>query len=821
MEEIAIRALVKSLLMCSALFKGPQPNLAELRLFEFKDGGILMETLDWNERLVPKPIEFNGTIEGVNLQMVVKGDAIELGGQVTVKESDGNRVHCPVAGDANAVRIVTTPDDCSIHFYVYRIKDKLYGIANKRRKVAAIFDLDGERMEMKEIPVVVDGNLGLNQAGGTYVYKDGDGKCQEMPVGSLALNWTPYSCNKVKISLVANQESAWYHVQYLQVMHDCELASFIPKNELKNVYVRFLYENVSLLSLSPAPSTERSGRVTYEEQLYIAIGVLSIVAFLLFLAIVLAYWFNRKTVAARSRRFRRPKTPEQKQVNPNVEVPHFVLQELTDEEDMGDEEDEENPLDTLPTMALNEGEIVHDDSLQLDLPTLIDLGTHRYTHVGHLGSGSYGTVHEYKAEHGDKDAVAVKFQPTTTPTEKQRAKGEFMLIRKIRLYAGSDPYVLLVLDVGQYPNYVFFVSPLYELCMQEAVDGILRRATYAQKLNACYQMLLGILDLQRLGYAHNDIKPANYMQRRRTENKIVLCDFGMAKKFGSKRLPGRGTLLFMPITALRGDLVSMVDDLNSWFYVYCVVVCGGIPYSPPTNRDLPYQQLVQTYLKAQLEGVPRFRTDFEDREIIGTLRELIWNKPPGDTIDMNAVKKTLDELQIKFQFSYMDPWWDVPPEETTKGESVATEVGVKSEIKSTMTESEAGTRDEPMKPEENKAELVKPQEKRVVSRKAGARKAVSKKAESTKPEEKKAENTKREEKKAENTKREEKKAHSTEEPTKPEEEKAESTKPEEEKAESAKLDEKKTEPKRLGGQKSRARNPAGATNSGSEPMILE
>uniref|UniRef100_A0A1I7SG93 Uncharacterized protein n=2 Tax=Bursaphelenchus xylophilus TaxID=6326 RepID=A0A1I7SG93_BURXY len=256
MEEAAIKALVNSLLMCSALFDGPTPNMAELKVLEYKDRGIWMQTRNWSGSLELSRIPFSGsTIEGANLQMVVDGDRIELGGQVTHRDSEGSSVKCPVAGDTNGIRVVTRSSSCDVNFHVYRIKDRLYGIARKASRYTYIFSLGGSEIEKREIPVVVDERLGINQIKGTYVYKDGLGTCQEVTVGSLTTSWEPRSCNDEKITLVPNETSGWHHVQYLQIVHNCELDPAIPRDELKNVYVRFMH-------VPPKPKARRRGLLT-------------------------------------------------------------------------------------------------------------------------------------------------------------------------------------------------------------------------------------------------------------------------------------------------------------------------------------------------------------------------------------------------------------------------------------------------------------------------------------------------------------------------------------------------------------------------------
>uniref|UniRef100_A0A1I7RU20 Protein kinase domain-containing protein n=1 Tax=Bursaphelenchus xylophilus TaxID=6326 RepID=A0A1I7RU20_BURXY len=264
--------------------------------------------------------------------------------------------------------------------------------------------------------------------------------------------------------------------------------------------------------------------------------------------------------------------------------------------------------------------------------------------------------------------------------EMERAKQEVALLeffrdcRKAHPKDYEDWHLVGAGDWGHYPNLYFYVMPLYERSIQDVLND-LPNAKYGQKLNVCYQMLQGILELQRLGYAHGDLKPANYMQKKLDEIKLYIVGFGFVQKFGAKRPAGCGTLEYMSLPALRGQEVSMVDDMQSWFHCCVVVLTGEFAYSRPTPDET--EGLVELYLKAQTEDVPQFPS--KDDEIIAMLRNLIWDKPPGNTIDMAAVLKTLDEFRVKFEFNYTDPWWDsLPTEKPSSAKSETTKKSKKS-----------------------------------------------------------------------------------------------------------------------------------------------
>ncbi|CAD5235592.1 unnamed protein product [Bursaphelenchus xylophilus] len=653
MEETAIQALVNSLLMCSALFDGPTPNMAELKVLEYKDGEIWMQTRNWNGSLELSRIPFSGPIlmNGANLQMVVDGDRIELGGHVNTKSDIGNTVQCPVAGDTNGIRMVTRPTMCDNDYFVYRIKDRLYGIGRHAYRYTFIFSLGGSVIEEKKIPIEGDDDFGVNQAKGTYVYTNDHGDCKEVTVGPLTTSWEPHSCDGEKITLVANEASGWHHVQYLQVVHNCELNPTVPRDKLKNVYVRFMHV--------PPKRTAARRRGLLTERGKVLVGLSAGFLGVVLIAFVgsAPFWYKWSPWGGAWRREKKP-------------VPNTGLEK--DGWSSNRDRDDDAPRDSYGNVDCNlrmRRKSIHDipkvldlkdsfrdEDLGLLLPQTI-FGGARYRHVAALSHGRMSVVHKYRMN--DEAFVAIKFMVVRDEMEMERAKQEVALLEFFGECKGSHPkdwHLAVVDDWGHYPNLFFYIMLFFERSIQDVLDD-LPCSNYGQKLNVCYQMLQGILELQRLGYAHGDLKPANYMQKKLDENKLHIVGFGFVKKFGAKRPAGCGTLEYMSLPALRGQEVSMVDDMQSWFQCCVVVLTGEFAYSRPTPDET--EGLVDLYLKAQTEDVPQFPS--KDGEIIAKLRDLIWDKPPGNTIDMAAVSKTIDEFRVKLDFKYTDPWWNSLP----------------------------------------------------------------------------------------------------------------------------------------------------------------
>uniref|UniRef100_A0A1I7SJA5 Uncharacterized protein n=1 Tax=Bursaphelenchus xylophilus TaxID=6326 RepID=A0A1I7SJA5_BURXY len=245
--------------------------------------------------------------------MVVNGEKIELGGQVSIKNSLGIPVNCPVAGDTNEIRLVTRSTLCNSGYYVYRVQDKLYGLANQADRYSFIFGVDGSVIEEKKIPLVVNDKLGVNQTKGTLVYKDGYGMCQELTAGSLSSSWESRFCDDEKITLVPNETSGWHHVQYLQIVHYCKLNWTIPRDELKNVYVRFLYR-------PPPPKARRRGLLTERGKVLVGLSAGFLGVVLIAFVGSAPFWYKWSPWGGAWRREKKP-VPNTNLQSPSEDLP--------------------------------------------------------------------------------------------------------------------------------------------------------------------------------------------------------------------------------------------------------------------------------------------------------------------------------------------------------------------------------------------------------------------------------------------------------------------------------------------------------------------
>uniref|UniRef100_A0A1I7RX37 Protein kinase domain-containing protein n=1 Tax=Bursaphelenchus xylophilus TaxID=6326 RepID=A0A1I7RX37_BURXY len=86
----------------------------------------------------------------------------------------------------------------------------------------------------------------------------------------------------------------------------------------------------------------------------------------------------------------------------------------------------------------------------------------------------------------------------------------------------------------------------------------------------------------------------NYMQRSPYSNACILCDFGLARRFGCKRGGAEGSADYMSVASHTHQRVTLLDDMQSWLITLIAIF----------RQDLPWR----------LEGNPRINSKGEESE---------------------------------------------------------------------------------------------------------------------------------------------------------------------------------------------------------------
>ena len=237
-----------------------------------------------------------------------------------------------------------------------------------------------------------------------------------------------------------------------------------------------------------------------------------------------------------------------------------------------------------------------------------------------LGEGSFGKV--YEARHvilGRRAAIKVLIGRQADPRARQR------FLEEAQLLAGMQSNNLVrASDYGEGPGGVpYFVMDLVEgKSLRHWIrDGL----TLEQVLMLGAHLLIGLLELHRLGVVHGDIKPENVVVSDDGQ-RAWLLDFGLATTFAAELTETGGTPQYMaPELLFEGAQPSVLTDIYA---------AGVVLYEMVTNR-LPRGHLRMDLARVREEWTIRRRVDpvrmqrkevtKEQRGVLESLDEMVMS----------------------------------------------------------------------------------------------------------------------------------------------------------------------------------------------------
>jgi len=219
----------------------------------------------------------------------------------------------------------------------------------------------------------------------------------------------------------------------------------------------------------------------------------------------------------------------------------------------------------------------------------------RYRLIDRLGAGSMGTV--WRAEDvslGREVAVKeVVFPPGVSDREREVLRERTR--REARMAAGLDhPNAVTVYDVAEGDDTTYIVMELVPArTLAEVVrgDGPLSPERTAEVGLG----VLGALEAaHRRGIVHRDVKPSNVLLR--TDGRVVLTDFGIARSIHDTSLTTTGALIgspaYMSPERARGEVPGPATDLWSLGATLFTAVEGRPPFD--RGESLPTLSAVLT-----------------------------------------------------------------------------------------------------------------------------------------------------------------------------------------------------------------------------------
>ncbi len=140
---------------------------------------------------------------------------------------------------------------------------------------------------------------------------------------------------------------------------------------------------------------------------------------------------------------------------------------------------------------------------------------------------------------------------------------------------------------GKTRDYFILIQTLLGPSLSTLQDNYYISFTIKDICMLSIQMLERLEFIHSKNYIHRDIKPQNFLMGLKDPNLLYIIDFGLSKKYRSKKgnhikfaITNKitGTPRFCSINALRGAEQSRKDDLESLFYVILYFFRGVVPW---------------------------------------------------------------------------------------------------------------------------------------------------------------------------------------------------------------------------------------------------
>ena len=187
-----------------------------------------------------------------------------------------------------------------------------------------------------------------------------------------------------------------------------------------------------------------------------------------------------------------------------------------------------------------------------------------------------------------KEKVAIKLEE----------KNKYNLLEKeaFTLFAIKGYGIINLISFGKNKKYNIMVLPLLGKSLHKFFININRNFCL---LDIC---LIGLQCIERIEWIHKnyiihrDIKPDNFLFDLKDPRIIYLIDFGLSKKYRSKRTLKHikntyvnkvvGTIRYASVNSLKGFQMSRRDDLESFYYMIIFFLLKNLPWQNIKGKTL-------------------------------------------------------------------------------------------------------------------------------------------------------------------------------------------------------------------------------------------
>ncbi|CAD5222813.1 unnamed protein product [Bursaphelenchus okinawaensis] len=211
-----------------------------------------------------------------------------------------------------------------------------------------------------------------------------------------------------------------------------------------------------------------------------------------------------------------------------------------------------------------------------------------------LGEGGFGAVYLVRAGSNAKVEFALKAEKASEVVKV--LKMEVFVLGELKRKRAK--HFCDLFDSGNIGNYNYvvmtLVGPSFHDLRKKYTDPAKQKFTLGCALSIGIKCVEAIEELHSVGYLHRDIKPGNFAVGKSDYRKVLMLDFGMARKFldakGEIRKPRwaagfRGTVRYAPLSCHISREQCRKDDLETWMYMQIELTKGYLPWKRIENRE--------------------------------------------------------------------------------------------------------------------------------------------------------------------------------------------------------------------------------------------